>query len=423
MFNLLRKHFRLLFISLLSLIIVFQFIIIYNSYKKSYKTDESSSILIKPYNRADYILRAIIIYYPQENEQTFLPELRWLYRSWCEMMKLEPKNWRTDLIIFTNEYSESLKKLKCINKIRKIDFDQPPQCRVIRYISLNKRDENILVRFTNMLSGEIQQVISIPNKNNTSTFKNDKRSEMLFKNLKTYVYIDGINCLFEGYSTFKMYDYVLRTDIDVFLTKEFANYIPIKSSMIVGEGMYGTTYNRLKLYRIARSIDLMSTNISDMSSTWYGSPTMIHLISDLTLDCMLHLAIHEFARAERDNQVGRILWPYWCFDLLSYYGQQMALNHLVATGKLNVTNNRQLLDQSTTSNNTNLALHLHCDFNNNKTKFSKVAFKTGLYDTIDPETLLVTNAQTYAMKIALESKLMTLDQLANSLITIGNNIE
>jgi len=35
------------------------------------------------------ILRAILIFYPNDQETYFLPELLWLYRSWIEMMKDE----------------------------------------------------------------------------------------------------------------------------------------------------------------------------------------------------------------------------------------------------------------------------------------------------------------------------------------------
>ncbi|CAF5112324.1 unnamed protein product, partial [Rotaria sp. Silwood1] len=40
-----------------------------------------------------------------------------------------------------------------------------------------------------------------------------KRSESLYENLRTYGYIDSINAIYEGYWTFKMYDFILRTDI------------------------------------------------------------------------------------------------------------------------------------------------------------------------------------------------------------------
>ena len=54
--------------------------------------------------------------------------------------------------------------------------------------------------------------ISVPMVTDAETF-DGKRSESLYANLRTYGYIDSINSIYEGYWTFKMYDFVLRTDI------------------------------------------------------------------------------------------------------------------------------------------------------------------------------------------------------------------
>jgi len=225
--------------------------------------------------------------------------------------------------------------------------------------------------------------------------------------------------LFEGFSTFKMYDYVLRTDIDVFITRNFSVYLPDNSSILVGLGGYGTTYNRRKLARIARDMNFMYANMSGMGSTWYGPPESALLIANLTLHGMLHLAINEFCQAERENKVGTILWPDWHYGVLLLYGQHLAINHLVAHDKLNVKIANQLFDQSTTNNDTkdmqkNLRLHLHCWHTD--LPFSKFAFKAGKYNHIHPRTLVnETSAQSYAMRMALESRLMSLEDLGSRL--------
>ncbi len=61
---------------------------------------------------SSYIQRAILIYYPAHQERHYFPEVRWLYRSWIEMMKYESKYWRTDLLIYTGIYTTSLQQLK-----------------------------------------------------------------------------------------------------------------------------------------------------------------------------------------------------------------------------------------------------------------------------------------------------------------------
>ena len=55
-------------------------------------------------------------------------------------------------------------------------------------------------------------MVTIPVVNDTQSF-DANRSQSLFDNLRSYGYVDSINTVYEGYSTFKMYDFVLRTDI------------------------------------------------------------------------------------------------------------------------------------------------------------------------------------------------------------------
>lgn len=54
--------------------------------------------------------------------------------------------------------------------------------------------------------------VGVPLVTDKETFDN-QRSEALYAHLRTYGYIDSINSIYEGYWTFKMYDFVLRTDI------------------------------------------------------------------------------------------------------------------------------------------------------------------------------------------------------------------
>ncbi|CAF4437413.1 unnamed protein product [Rotaria sp. Silwood2] len=107
------------------------------------------------------------------------------------------------------------------------------------------------------------------------------------------------------------------------------------------------------------------------------------------------------------------------------YGTHLAVNHLLVSEKLDIKKANELLDQSTTNENPddlekNHRLHLHC-WHTNK-QFSKFQFKAGKYNHIDPRTLINdTSAQAYAMRMALESRLMTLDQLGLNLHLIGGN--
>ncbi len=192
--------------------------------------------------------RGIIIYYPHNDEKTFFPEFLWLYRSWIEMMITgEPKQWRTDLIIFTDKMTLNFEKLGCLfEQIRKNE-NEPPHCRVFRYEPISTRHSHI----------------------NLTRPINIERSKLLYKYLQTYNYTDSINVVVEGYPIFSQYNSILRTDIDVFLTKYFGSYAPrSNNTLFVGLGGYSTEFNTNRLRRIANDIGWNYANLTSIGSTW-----------------------------------------------------------------------------------------------------------------------------------------------------------
>lgn len=57
-------------------------------------------------------------------------------------------------------------------------------------------------------------------------------------------------------------------DLDVFVYRHFATYIPKNCTFITGGGGYGTDFNRRKLKRIARDMEFAHVGLSGMGSTW-----------------------------------------------------------------------------------------------------------------------------------------------------------
>ena len=199
------------------------------------------------------VTRGLIVFYPDQQENNFLPELRWFYRSWIEMMKYEPMVWRTDLIIFSGNFTVYLQMLGCsFNKIR-LDRNEMPQCRVFPYQRLVDRPFK-LDSVTNY--SQYQQI-------------DERRERKLMQYLRTYEYVDSINIVAEGYPTFSMYDYILRTDLDVFLTKNFGLYVPENETFLVGRGGYSTPFNSARLKRISKNMNLSYANINNIGSTWF----------------------------------------------------------------------------------------------------------------------------------------------------------
>lgn len=81
------------------------------------------------------------------------------------------------------------------------------------------------------------------------------------------------------------------------------------------------------------------------------------------------------------------MWPEWHFGVLLLYGGHLAINHLIASEKLDILRADKLLDQGVVSTDKtdidkNFRLHLHCWHTDEP--FSKFAFKKGKYNDIDP---------------------------------------
>jgi hypothetical protein len=198
------------------------------------------------------IIRGIIIFYPHDQETSFLPELLWLYRSWIEMMKNEPPLWRTDLVIYTGNYTSNLQQLGCrYNRIR-LHRDEPPECRVFIYERIRSRN------------------IAKMNDNVTYTFqqRDVNRSILLATHLQNYEYIDAINTIAECYPSFSIYDYILRTDMDVFLTPSFGHFVPVNDTLLTGRGGYATQFNSARFRRISRDMNWSYANLTNIGSTW-----------------------------------------------------------------------------------------------------------------------------------------------------------
>lgn len=138
------------------------------------------------------------------------------------MLRSQPSTWRTDFLIFTYTFPPELRSLGCVNRIRQ-NSEEPSICRLFLYVPIQFRTKNItnnsyqhafdhLTDLPKTLNKSLEDMVLLP-KINDPTIYDAKRSESLYINLRNYGYIDSINTIYEGYNTFKMYDFVLRTDI------------------------------------------------------------------------------------------------------------------------------------------------------------------------------------------------------------------
>lgn len=356
--------------------------------------------------------RAVLVYFPINQINNFKPEFKWMYRSWIEMQKHEPKLWRTDLVVFINKNVIFEKKdfflngLNCTFTNRRTTPQDKPMCSLVEYIPLKERILQDKATNYNYLLNDLD--IYSDDKDNLAPFYN-----LLKSKISHYGYLDSILMTFDGYAMLKAagYNFLIRSDMDIFLTPLFAKWLPRNcNDFYVGRGGYSSTFNEHRLGRIASDIGMKFANKTNLGSTWYSNVDQFRLVSYLTLVGMVYVSEEEFTPPEREGKLGTALWPWWHYGVLLLYGQNLALNHLIATNQINVIKLFDQLDYpSYYSNNINTMLHIHVFHGDDM--FSKFQFKAGKYDNIDPYKEDTSIAKFYSLKMALEAKRSNATQL------------
>ena len=172
--------------------------------------------------------------------------------------------------------------------------------------------------------------------------------------------------------------------------------------------LFSTTFNMNRLRRISAILGLKFAANKNLGSTWYSSPDQFRLVSYLTLFGMAYLSNEEFTPPEREKKLGAALWPYWHYGVLLLYGQNLLMNHLIATKQLNIVKLEHQLDYpSYKSDEVTSMLHVY----HGDSMFSKFKFKAGKYDKNNYSNFNTRQAKFYALKMALEGKRNTPNQL------------
>ena len=225
------------------------------------------------------IVKGVVVYFPIDKTDGFFHEFKWLYRSWIEMIKYEPSKWRTDLVVFIendrakfNSSDFFLNQLNCSFDNRRTSANDKPMCTLINYIPIRKRELNFDKEFDVLESQDKYKHLL----KNINIYHNDpKHFENFYKflrtSLQTYSYVDSILMAFDGHQYFKTagFDFLIRSDMDVFLTPLFALWLPKRcNDFYVGGGAYSNTFNRNRLKRIAKDLGLAHYGVSNLGSTW-----------------------------------------------------------------------------------------------------------------------------------------------------------
>lgn len=205
-------------------------------------------------------------------------------------------------------------------------------------------------------------------------------------------YINSIYCLVSDNSDFlDEYDFLLRSDVDTFLTSAWSSYFP--DSYTVGQGAYVHDDEvRDKIKRIADKFGMSHRGIHNIGSTHYGNSGLVREVCRLTLPITQSILNEEFTE-------GPGKWPGWYQGVAILYGSEIAVNHLVDS----VSIDGEKLDYFSTSTDT-LADHPHIHSWHTDEMFSKFQFAAGMYDHVSMENLNPDRVRDYCLYIALKSR-------------------
>ncbi|OQR89891.1 hypothetical protein ACHHYP_05962 [Achlya hypogyna] len=272
------------------------------------------------------------------------------------MAKYEPLNWRTDIVVFSDGNIPLLAELGCTDVVR-ANRSEPNRCIAV------------------------QNYAKLQNKN------------------FTYAYADSVNVLAVDHPATDGYDYILRTDIDTFLTPAFATWKPDNFS--VGLGGYCGTGTCERLARISRDLNLTEATVHNVGSTWYGSASVVKACAKLSIEVMMYLRDNEFTAEEKSPEYGIKGWPNWHYGVMTMYSGDIAINHCTREGGFEKRSD-QLDFPSSSTESPMLHAHLHA-WQNDK-RFSKFVFHGPGYPGEILEELDLNVAADYAMYMALDSR-------------------
>ena len=225
-------------------------------------------------------IRALVLYFPVDRKELYQIEFKWLYRSWIEMQQYEPPKWRTDLILFVQADLPFLTELNCSFAFKRRSDEELPLCTLIQYVPLNNRT------ISTVNSPNYDDLLQKINIFSNNSIELAPFYSLLKKSVVDYNYLDSIMVAFEGFEYFKSagYDFLIRSDMDVFLTPLFAQWLPDNcNDFYVGRGGYSDAFNDKRFRRIASNLKLEYAGMTNLGSTWYSTPDQFRLVSYLTL--------------------------------------------------------------------------------------------------------------------------------------------
>jgi len=303
-----------------------------------------------------------------DSEPHFVDELLWAHSSleWSGAVGASI----TDFIIFYNPLVEQLLPDFCVTRIHAYSDFLKHFNNISRSNSGNNRTA---------LHRRTSRCFAFPMSTHPLTIKHQ------------YLYLNSLAFLTMplAIQVLRNYDFVLKTDLDVFFTPRFRNWFP--TDIYIGKGAYvWDDLTRDNLLRISDKLGLRNQKQNNLGATWYGPRAIVLKLAELATNLTVYILENEFTS-------GHGKWPSWYRGVASMYGSELALNHLVdKTGW-----KMEALDGDCTGGQTCNYAHIHAW--HSLAMFSKHAYWGKEYDGKDVDQLSLHTTDNYACYIALKS--------------------
>jgi hypothetical protein len=217
------------------------------------------------------------------------------------------------------------------------------------------------------------------------------------KTFLNYHYVNSISCitLNQDWLLKSNYEYILKTDCDVFLTNNFIDFFPDKHLFYTGRGAYSNSDNiRNKIKTIAKRNGYRYQDNQNIGATWYGNKNDIINVAKLTIEALADLLKNDFPTEGQ--------WPDWYKGVSSMYASELAVNHLIDKNNIIISDK---FDSSSTDNRNwkdTGVYHIHCWHTDDL--YSKFKNINKTYIDIDSEKLDINKTNEYCLILSLRNQ-------------------
>lgn len=199
-----------------------------------------------------------------------------------------------------------------------------------------------------------------------------------------YKFMNSIECLLQS-DQLHRYDWILRTDTDVFLTPVFKSWYPDKFT--TGAGYYcHENFTENKLKGISKKLNMKHWGVHNIGSSWYGKTKEVLQIAKSTIDATFYIFHEEFKENKGE-------WPKWYMGVSLLYGGEIAVNNKFGKDFVNGKLDFPSSSESMVSDHP----HIHCLQDDHD--FSKLKYQNGHYCDIG-EPGSISTVKDYCMYIA-----------------------